>query len=55
MRQKMQQNSKSNATLPEDLYWVSQMVHHESVKTTQKYGKRKRRLADSPVFGLKFF
>jgi site-specific recombinase XerD len=38
-----------------DLYRVSQMVHHESVKTTQKYDKRKKRLADSPVFGLKFF
>lgn len=38
-----------------DLYRVSQMVNHSSVKTTQSYDKRGKKLSDSPVFHLKFF
>lgn len=37
-----------------DIYSVAREVNHSSVKTTQEYDKRKKKLSDSPVFKLKF-
>lgn len=37
-----------------DIYSVAREVNHSSVKTTQEYDKRRKKLQDSPVFKLKF-
>ena len=37
-----------------DIYTVAREVAHSSVKTTQEYDKRRKKLQDSPVFKLKF-
>lgn len=37
-----------------DIYTVAREVSHSSVKTTQEYDKRRKKLQDSPVFKLKF-
>jgi integrase/recombinase XerD len=37
-----------------DIYSVAREVHHSSVKTTQEYDKRRRRLIDSPVTKLRY-
>ena len=37
-----------------DIYTVAREVHHSSVKTTQEYDKRRRRLLDSPVTKLRY-
>jgi site-specific recombinase XerD len=37
-----------------DLYKVSRDVGHASVKTTEEYNKRRKKLSDSPVFDLGF-
>ncbi|OUR94145.1 hypothetical protein A9Q84_17705 [Halobacteriovorax marinus] len=37
-----------------DIYSVAREVNHSSVKTTQEYDKRRKKLSDSPVFKLKF-
>ncbi len=37
-----------------DLYKVSRDVGHASVKTTEEYNKRKKRISDSPVWDLGF-
>lgn len=37
-----------------DIYTVAREVHHSSVKTTQEYDKRRRKLIDSPVTKLRF-
>ena len=38
-----------------DIYTVSKCVSHSSVRTTQRYDKRKRNFKKSPVFSLNFF
>jgi len=38
-----------------DLLTVSQDVGHSSVKTTEEYNKRRRKLKESPAYGLKYF
>lgn len=35
-----------------DIYTVAREVNHSSVKTTQEYDKRRKKLSDSPVFKL---
>lgn len=37
-----------------DIYKVAQEVNHSSVKTTQEYDKRRKKLSDSPVHLLNF-
>jgi integrase/recombinase XerD len=37
-----------------DIYSVAREVHHSSVKTTQEYDKRRKRLIDSPVTKLRY-
>ncbi|CBW26532.1 putative integrase/tyrosine recombinase [Halobacteriovorax marinus SJ] len=37
-----------------DIYSVAREVNHSSVKTTQEYDKRRKRLSDSPIFKLKY-
>jgi site-specific recombinase XerD len=37
-----------------DIYTVAREVNHSSVKTTQEYDKRRKKLSDSPVFKLDF-
>jgi len=37
-----------------DIYSVAREVNHSSVKTTQEYDKRRKKIMDSPVFKLKF-
>lgn len=37
-----------------DIYKVSKLVNHSSVKTTEAYDKRRKRLSDSPVFKIKY-
>ena len=37
-----------------DIYRVAQEVNHASVKTTEEYDKRKKGIADSPVFKIDF-
>jgi integrase/recombinase XerD len=37
-----------------DIYSVAREVNHSSVKTTQEYDKRRKRIADSPVFKLRY-
>ena len=37
-----------------DIYSVAREVNHSSVKTTQEYDKRRKKLSDSPVYKLKF-
>ena len=37
-----------------DIYRVAQEVNHSSVKTTQEYDKRRRKLSDSPVYKLDY-
>ena len=37
-----------------DIYKVAREVNHSSVKTTQEYDKRRRKIADSAVFDLKY-
>ncbi|RLA64333.1 MAG: hypothetical protein DRQ88_03825 [Epsilonproteobacteria bacterium] len=38
-----------------DLLTVSQDVGHSSVKTTEEYNRRRRKLKESPAYGLKYF
>ena len=38
-----------------DLLTVSQDVGHSSVKTTEEYNKRRRKLKESPAYALKYF
>lgn len=37
-----------------DIYSVAREVHHSSVKTTQEYDKRRRKLIDSPVTKIRY-
>lgn len=37
-----------------DIYSVAREVNHSSVKTTQEYDKRRKRISDSPVFKLRY-
>lgn len=37
-----------------DIYTIANEVNHSSVKTTQEYDKRRRKLLDSPVHKLKY-
>lgn len=37
-----------------DIYTVAREVNHSSVKTTQEYDKRRKKLSDSPVYKLKY-
>lgn len=37
-----------------DIYSVAQEVNHSSVKTTQEYDKRRKKLENSPVFKLQY-
>lgn len=39
----------------EDIYYISQLVNHADVRTTQRYNKRKRSFRRNPVFNLNFF
>jgi integrase/recombinase XerD len=38
-----------------DIYYVSQLVNHADVHTTQRYNKRKRTHRRNPIFNLNFF
>ena len=37
-----------------DIYSVAREVNHSSVKTTQEYDKRRKKIADSPILKLKY-
>ncbi len=37
-----------------DIYKVAREVNHSSVKTTQEYDKRRKKLSDSPILDLKY-
>ncbi|MBT4760758.1 MAG: tyrosine-type recombinase/integrase [Bdellovibrionaceae bacterium] len=39
----------------EDIYYVSQLVNHADIRTTQRYNKRKRNFRRNPIFNLNFF
>jgi site-specific recombinase XerD len=39
----------------EDIYYISQLVNHADVRTTQRYNKRKRSHRKNPIFNLNFF
>lgn len=39
----------------EDIYYISQLVNHADVRTTQRYNKRKRTHMKNPIFNLNFF
>ena len=39
----------------EDIYYISQLVNHADVRTTQRYNKRKRNHRKNPIFNLNFF
>ncbi len=40
--------------LGEDIYKVAREVNHSSVKTTQEYDKRRKKISDSPIWNLKY-
>ena len=39
----------------EDIFYISQLVNHADVRTTQRYNKRKRTHRKNPIFNLNFF
>jgi integrase/recombinase XerD len=39
----------------EDIYYISQLVNHADVRTTQRYNKRRRNHRKNPIFNLNFF
>ena len=39
----------------EDIYYISQLVNHADVRTTQRYNKRKRSHRKNPIFNLNFY
>ena len=39
----------------EDIYYISHLVNHADVRTTQRYNKRKRTHRKNPIFNLNFF
>ncbi len=39
----------------EDIYYISQLVNHADVRTTQRYNKREKNFRRNPIYNLNFF